>query len=82
MHDLFWTGGIMLTFGATRPVLIGQLAVYAPDLDTARQAYAVIELQAQTQGFGTVTLDNGEQIDWVDMRRAVGPSYEECRDEK
>lgn len=40
----------MLTFNATRPVLLGRLAVYAPDLETARQAYEVIESETQTPG--------------------------------
>lgn len=66
----------MLTFNAARPVLLGRLAVYAPDLETARQVCAVIELEARTQGFGTVILDNGQEIDWVDMGRGVVTSCE------
>jgi len=61
----------MLTFNAMRPVLLGRLAVYAPDLETARQVYKVIESETQTRGFGTVTLDNGQEIDWVDMGRGA-----------
>lgn len=66
----------MPTYVATRPVLLGRLAVYAPDLQTARRVYAAILSQMQTRTFGTVTLDNGEEIDWVDMSRGVMPPPE------
>ena len=72
----------MLTLNATRPVLLGRLAVYAPDLETARQVYTLIESETQIRGFGTVTLDNGEEIDWVDMARGVMPSCEGRREAK
>jgi len=72
----------MLTIKTTRPLLIGRFAVYAPDLETAQKVYAVIGSEAQTRGFGTVTLDDGEEIDWVDMAREVVPSCEGLRQAK
>lgn len=72
----------MLTFNATRPLLLGRLAVYAPDLETARKVYALIELETHAQGFGTVTLENGQEIDWVDMGHGVVPPSESRRQAK
>ena len=63
----------MLTVNTTKPVLLGRLAVYAPDLQTARRVYAVVVSGPQNRGFGTVALDNGEEIDWVDMTFGIVP---------
>lgn len=66
----------MPTCNVTKPVLIGRLAVYAPDLATARQVYVAVVFGRQTRHFGTVTLHNGEEFDWVDMASGVMPPYE------
>lgn len=61
----------MLKPNTTKPVLVGRIAVYVPDIQTARRVYAAVLSEMQTRNFGTVTLDSGEEIDWVDM--AGGP---------
>ena len=67
----------MQMINITRPVLLVRLAVYAPDLQTAWHVYAAIVSTPQNRTFGTMTLDNGEEIDWVDMARGVVSSGEE-----
>lgn len=67
----------MLTCNTTSPILLGPLAVYAPDIQRARKVYAVVLSETQTRSFGTVKLDNGEEIDWVDMTGSVVSSYGE-----
>lgn len=67
----------MLMFNTTRPVLLGRLAVYAPDRETAMKVYADVVHKTQSRAFGTVTLDSGEEIDWVDMARGVAPPHEQ-----
>jgi hypothetical protein len=51
----------------TKPLLLGRLAVYASDMQVARQVYAMVFSRARTQAFGTVRLDTGDEVDWVDM---------------
>jgi len=54
------------------------MAVYATDIRTARQVWAAVVSAKQKRTFGTVILDNGEEIDWVDMASvAVLPDDEQ-----
>lgn len=57
----------MLMSNTTRPVLVGHLAIYVSSLQTAWQVYAIVLSEPNARHFGTVTLDNGDEIDWVDM---------------
>lgn len=50
-----------------RPWILGALAVYAPTLHAARQAYEMVTSRKRHQAFGTVTLITGEEVDWIDM---------------
>lgn len=52
---------------ATHPWILGTLAVYASDLQVARQVHDLVISRTQPQAFGTVTLDGGDEVDWVDM---------------
>jgi len=52
---------------ATKPLLLGKLAVYASDMQVAQQVYAVVCSRSRPQAFGTVILDTGDEVDWVDM---------------
>jgi hypothetical protein len=45
------------------------IVVYAPDLFRARQAYELIRSNGSSEAFGTVTLEDGTQIRWVDLSR-------------
>jgi hypothetical protein len=47
----------------------GSIVVYAPNLPRARQAYELIRKNASSEAFGTVTLEDGTQIRWVDLSR-------------
>lgn len=51
----------------TRPLILGNFAVYAQDLQIAQEVYALVFSRMQTQAFGTVVLDTGDEVDWVDM---------------
>jgi len=57
----------MFIANPARPWLLGSLAVYAPNLHAARQAYDLLSAGKRTQAFGTVTLESGEDVDWIDM---------------
>lgn len=61
----------MSVCNAKRPLLLGRLAVFASDSGTARRGSAFTESQVQDQGLGTVRLDKGDEVDWVDMGRGV-----------
>jgi len=67
----------MLTTNTTRPLLLGPLAVYASDIETACLVYAKVMSGTKDRTFGTVTLESGEEVDWVDMGRGVVPPGEE-----
>lgn len=51
----------------TKPLLLASLAVYAADMQVAQQVYAMVSSHTRTQAFGTVILDTGDEVDWVDM---------------
>jgi hypothetical protein len=51
----------------TRPWIIGSLAVYAGNIHAARSVYELVSHQEEHDAFGTITLDTGEDVDWVDM---------------
>lgn len=57
----------MSSLQITRPWILGSLAVYAPQLYAARQAYEMLAGRSADASFGTVILPSGEEIDWVDM---------------
>lgn len=67
---------IMLMSNTTRPVLVGHLAIYVSSLQTAWQVYAIVLSEPHARHFGTVTLDNGDEIDWVDM---TGGAVRACK---
>jgi hypothetical protein len=51
----------------TQPWILGTLAVYAPSLAIARQVRDLVNADALHDAFGTLTLPDGEEIDWIDM---------------
>ncbi|WP_334187851.1 hypothetical protein [Noviherbaspirillum sp.] len=54
------------------PWILGTFAVYAPSLDLARQVYErVSSNEAHYEHFGTVSLESGEEIDWINIRSGV-----------
>jgi hypothetical protein len=59
--------------GISHPWLFGTYAVYAPDIDIARQVYEYVTLQNDLAPFGTVELVSGGQIDWVNIRSVMRP---------
>jgi hypothetical protein len=61
--------------GISHPWLFGTYAVYAPDMDIARQVYEYVTLQNDVSPFGTVELVSGEQIDWVNIRSVSRPAF-------
>lgn len=76
VYYFFAHEGIDMTLvTATTPLILGRLAIYAPDLQVARQVYARVSSCKQTQAFGTVVLDSGDEVDWVDMVHDVAAEY-------
>jgi len=63
----------MSLVNTTKPLLLGQIAVYAPDFQMARQVYMAVLANTKHQAFGTVQLDSGEEVDWVDMAHYARP---------
>ena len=53
---------------SNHPWILGPFAVYAHSLHTARRIHDLIIRQPEHDAFGTVVLDTGEEIDWIDMR--------------
>lgn len=53
--------------------VIGSFAVYAKNLSAARQACDEVRIKSETAPFGTIRLDTGEEIDWINMRFNVNP---------
>lgn len=51
--------------------ILGAFAVYAPTLHTARLAYEQARSHSSSAPFGTLQLETGEEIDWVDLRSGV-----------
>lgn len=51
--------------------ILGAFAVYAPTLHTARIAYEQACSHSTSTPFGTLLLETGEEIDWVDLRSGV-----------
>lgn len=54
-----------------RPWILGAFAVYASNLHTARQIRDLIARQSRHDAFGTVVLETGEEVDWIDMRKPL-----------
>lgn len=63
----------MLIPSSTRPWLLGPLAIYAPNLHVARQAYETVTSGECRQAFGTVVVDNQYEVDWVNLAFGVVP---------
>ena len=53
------------------PWIIGSYAVYAQDIHVARQVYEYARAQPAAVPFGTIELETGEMIDWINMRYGV-----------
>jgi hypothetical protein len=62
---------IMTLATRTHPWILGTFAIYAANIRVARHVHDLVAHQEEHDGFGTVTLDTGEEIDWVDMRKIV-----------
>lgn len=57
---------------STYPVILGSFALYACSPAAARQVYEQLCANpAECEPFGTVRLDTGEEVDWVNMRAGV-----------
>jgi hypothetical protein len=58
---------------STQPVkqwTFGAIVVYAPDLFHAREVYELlVQVRSPEEAFGTVTLEDGTQVRWIDMSR-------------
>jgi hypothetical protein len=60
------------------PQIIGSFAVYTKNPDLAQKVLdQVRSSHLQAVPFGTVTLDTGEQIDWVNIRYGVKVHHNE-----
>lgn len=55
----------------THPWIFGSYAVYAIDLHVARRVYEYARAQPDSGPFGTVELESGEVIDWINMNYGV-----------
>ncbi len=54
------------------PWILGTFAVYAPNLKLARQVVEQVSSnEANYERFGTVSLESGEEIDWINIRSSV-----------
>lgn len=53
------------------PWILGSYAVYAQNLQIARQVVEYARSQPDPVPFGTIELETGETIDWVNMRYGV-----------
>jgi hypothetical protein len=52
--------------------VLGPFAIYADNPFHARQAYEHLCADSgRSQPFGTVTLDTGEEVDWINIRYGV-----------
>lgn len=65
----------MILHNTTSPPMwiIGAFAVYAATQRTARLVYDQVNTSPPSVPFGTILLDTGEEVDWVDMRFGVMP---------
>lgn len=58
----------------SHPQIVGSFAVYTQNPDLARNVLDQVRAsRLQAVPFGTVTLNTGEQIDWVNIRYGVKP---------
>jgi hypothetical protein len=58
----------MLTCDIRHPWVLGSFAVYAPNVQVARQVYALLCVHHPDEPFGVITTESGDEIDWVNMR--------------
>lgn len=49
------------------PWILGTYAVYAQNIHIARRVYEHLSSLSDSGPFGTVELETGEMVDWVDM---------------
>lgn len=54
-----------------RPWVLGSYAVYAKSLLVARQVYEHARSQSALTPFGTIELETGETIDWINITYGV-----------
>jgi hypothetical protein len=54
-----------------RPWILGCFAIYAPNLRVAQQVYQVVISRNYQEAFGTVLLNTGHEVEWVDMSLPV-----------
>ncbi|MFC7513836.1 hypothetical protein ACFQUU_02340 [Herbaspirillum sp. GCM10030257] len=56
----------------SHPQIVGNFAVYTQNPDLAKKVLDQVRARhLQAVPFGTVTLETGEQIDWVNIRYGV-----------
>jgi len=55
----------------SRPWILGSFAVYASSLPVANQVYELIVSRVRHPAFGTVVLETGEEVDYVDMAYSI-----------
>lgn len=56
----------------TTPWILGAYAVYASNLLIAREAYEQVrDTESSHEAFGTVRLESGHEVDWVNIRYGV-----------
>lgn len=55
----------------SRPWILGSFAVYASSLTVANQVYELIASRVHHPAFGTVVLETGEEVDYVDMAYSI-----------
>jgi len=58
--------------GIAHPWIFGSYAVYTQNLHVARRVYEQVRSQSVPAPFGTIELETGETIDWINMGYGVG----------
>ncbi|HJV88600.1 MAG TPA: hypothetical protein VJ698_24255 [Noviherbaspirillum sp.] len=58
----------MSAVNVAHPWILGSYAVYAPSLHAARRVYELVCSEFPPRPFGTVILETGDEIDWINMR--------------
>ena len=61
----------------SHPWILGPLVIYAPNLHIARQVHELVISENPNQAFGTMLLDGGYEVDWVNMTYGVVRKHEE-----
>jgi hypothetical protein len=56
---------------ATHPWIFGSFAIYAPNSYLARHVYESVRSANVQSPYGSITLETGEVIDWINIRYGV-----------